>query len=208
MTKVLAINGSPRKKGNTTSLINIAFEEFEKAGFETEVVCIGDEAYIGCQACFSCRKTKDNTCKYTKDSFNKVYRKCLDADIIILGSPVYVGGMTASMKAFIERACIVSKANGQPFKRKIGASVVAVRRNGGLETFNSLNDFFLISEMIVVGSSYWNQGVGKEKGEVMDDEEGVRTIRTLAENTIWAINKLGETEEKPLKVKKQKKGKS
>jgi len=208
MTKVLAINGSPRKKGNTASLIGIAFEEFEKAGYKTEMVCIGDEAYIGCQACFNCRKTKDNTCKYTKDSFNKVFGKCLDADIIILGSPVYVGGMTASMKAFIDRACIVSKANGQPLKRKIGASVVAVRRNGGLETFNSLNDFFLISEMIIVGSSYWNQGVGREKGEVMEDEEGIRTIKTLAQNIIWTTNKLTGAEEKSQKGKKQKKGKS
>ncbi len=132
----------------------------------------------------------------------------MDADIIILGSPVYVGGMTASMKAFIERAYIVSKVNGQPFKRKIGASVVAARRNGGLETFNSLNDFFQIAEMIIVGSSYWNHGVGKEKGEVMDDEEGVSTIKTLAENMIWTSNKLSVTDDKPMKIKKQKKGKS
>lgn len=204
MTKVLAINGSPRKKGNTASLIRIALDEFEKAGFKTEVECIGDEAYIGCQACFTCRKTKDNTCKYTKDSFNKVYKKCLDADIIILGSPVYVGGMTASMKAFIDRACIVSKANGQPFKRKIGASIVAVRRNGALETFNSLNNLFTLSEMIIVGSSYWNQGVGKEKGEVLNDEEGIRTIKTLAENIIWTANKLSGNPE-PIKKKKTKK---
>ena len=203
MTKVLAINGSPRKKGNTASLIKVAFDEFEKAGFKTEMVNIGDEAYIGCQACFTCRKTKDNTCKYTKDSFNKVYKKCLDADIIILGSPVYVGGMTASMKAFIDRACIVSKANGQPLKRKIGASVVAVRRNGALETFNSMNNLFTISEMIIVGSSYWNQGIGREKGEVLNDEEGIKTIQTLAENIIWAANKLASKSE-PSKKKKSK----
>jgi len=207
MTRVVAINGSPRKKGNTADLIKTAFEEFEKAGYKTEMLHIGDQALIGCQACFDCRKKPDNTCKYKKDVFNQTYAKCLDADIILLGSPVYVGGMTSSMKAFIDRACIVSKANGQPFSRKIGASVVAVRRNGGLETFNSLNDFFLISEMTIVGSSYWNQGVGKDKGEVMEDEEGIRTIRKLAENIIWLRN-LIETQEQEPKTKKPKKNKS
>jgi multimeric flavodoxin WrbA len=206
MTKVLAINGSPRKKGNTAALIDILFEEFNKAGFKTESVNIGGEALIGCQACFTCRKTRDNTCKYNKDSFNKVYGKCLDADVIILGSPVYVGGMTSAMKAFIDRACIVSRANDQPLKRKIGASVVAVRRNGALETFNAMNNFFTISEMIVVGSSYWNQGIGKDKGEVLDDEEGIRTMKTLAENIIWTAGKL-ETAEKT-KLRKAKKKKS
>ena len=205
MSKVIAINGSPRKNGNTSLLIGVALEEFEKAGFETESINIGGEALIGCQACYTCRKTRDNTCKYNKDSFNKVYRKCLDADIIILGSPVYVGGMTSSMKAFIERACIVSRANDQALKRKIGASIVAVRRNGALETFNALNNFFTISEMIIVGSSYWNQGIGKDKGEVLNDEEGIRTIKTLAENIIWMANKLGGSEEEIKKIKKAKK---
>lgn len=204
MTKVIAINGSPRKKGNTSILIGLAFEEFKTAGFQTELINIGEEAYIGCQACYTCKKTKDNSCKYTKDSFNKVFGKCLEADVIILGSPVYVGSMTASMKAFIDRACIVNRANGQALKRKIGTSIVAVRRNGALTTFNSLNNFFTISQMIIVSSSYWNQGIGREKGEVMEDEEGKKTIRILAENIIWAANKLSAPDPAP-KLKKIKK---
>lgn len=211
MNSVLAINGSPRKNGNTALLLGIVLEELNKAGFNTELVNIGDDVLIGCQACYTCRKTRDNTCKYDNDPFNKVYRKCLGADIILLGSPVYVGGMTSSLKAFIERACIVSRANGQPFKRKIGASIVAVRRNGALETFNSINNFFTISEMIVVGSSYWNQGIGKDKGDVLNDEEGIKTMKTLAENIIWTAGRLGSRDMagssgkqgKPKKLKKK-----
>lgn len=188
--KVLAINGSPRKKGNTAQLMQIALDELEREGIKTEMVRIGDEAWIGCQACFTCRKTLNNKCKYKDDPFNKVWAKCLKADAIILGSPVYVGDMTSAMKAFIERACIVGRANNHALKRKPGAAVVAVRRNGGLETFNAMNNFFTISQMIIVGSSYWNQGVGKDIGDIQDDEEGIQTMKTLGQNMAWLLKKL------------------
>lgn len=190
MTKVLAINGSPRKKGNTFLLLKTVLDELEKEGIDTEVIQLGSEDISGCQACYSCKNRGDYTCKLTKDSFNKVFKLCMEADAILLGSPVYVGGMTSQLKAFIDRACLVNKYNGEPLKRKLGAAVVAVRRNGALETFNAINNFFTISQMMVVGSSYWNQGIGRNKGEVLEDQEGIETMKNLAANMVWMLKKI------------------
>ena len=190
MTKVVAINGSPRKKGNTYLLLKMVLDDLEQAGIETELIQLGSDNIAGCEACYACQTRNDNTCKLTKDSFNKTFAKCIEADAILLGSPVYVGGMTSHLKAFIDRACLVNKYNNEPLKRKLGAAVVAVRRNGALETFNAINNFFTISQMMVVGSSYWNQGIGRNKGEVLDDEEGIKTMKNLAENMIWLLKKV------------------
>jgi len=193
MPKVLAINGSPRINGNTTSLINIVFEELNRFNIQTEMVQIGYRDFSGCKACYSCREIKNNACIYYHDEFNEVFAQCMEADAIILASPVYVGGMTSQLKAFIDRACLVNRANDQPLKRKIGASIVAVRRNGALETFNAINNFFTISQIMIVSSSYWNQGVGRNPGEVMDDPEGIQTMKTLAENMAWLLEKVSRT---------------
>jgi multimeric flavodoxin WrbA len=193
MPKVLAINGSPRINGNTTALINVVFQELNRCNIETEMVQIGYRDLSGCKACYSCRELKDNACIYYHDEFNEVFAKCTAADGIILASPVYVGGMTAQLKAFIDRACLVNRANDQPLKRKIGASIVAVRRNGALETFNAINNFFTISQIMIVSSSYWNQGIGRNPGEVLDDLEGIQTMKTLGENMAWLLEKVSKT---------------
>lgn len=193
MPKVIAINGSPRINGNTTALINMVFEELNLHGVETEMVQIGYRDLSGCKACYSCRELKGNSCIYFHDEFNEVFAKCMEADGLILASPVYVGGMTSQLKAFIDRACMVNGANDYPLKRKIGASVVAVRRNGALETFNAINNFFTVSEIMIVSSSYWNMGIGRNPGEVMDDQEGIRTMKTLGENMAWLLDKVSKT---------------
>lgn len=193
MPKVLAINGSPRINGNTTALINVVFQELNRCNIETEMIQIGYRDLSGCKACYSCRELKDNACIYYHDEFNEVFTKCIEADGIILASPVYVGGMTSQLKAFIDRACLVSRANDHPLKRKVGAAIVAVRRNGALQTFHAINTFFTISQIMIVSSSYWNQGIGRNPGEVMDDLEGIQTMKTLGENMAWLLEKISKT---------------
>jgi multimeric flavodoxin WrbA len=190
MARVLAINGSPRLNGNTTALINVVFEELKIAGIETEMVQIGYQSMSGCKACYACKTMKSNTCIFYDDIFNELFAKCIEADAILLASPVYVGGMTSNLKAFIDRACLVNRANDQPLKRKPGAAIVAVRRNGALETFNAINNFFTISQMLIVGSTYWNQGIGREPGEVLQDQEGIQTMKVLGQNMAWVIEKV------------------
>jgi multimeric flavodoxin WrbA len=193
MTKVLAINGSPRIGGNTTELINMVFAELNLCGIETEMVQIGYRDFSGCKACYSCREMKNNACIFYHDEFNEVFFKCIEADALILASPVYVGGMTSQLKAFIDRASTVNGANGHPLKRKIGASIVAVRRNGALEAFNAINNFFTVSQIMIVSSSYWNQGIGRNPGEVLNDQEGIQTMKTLGQNIAWLLDKVSKT---------------
>lgn len=190
MTKVLAINGSPRPNGNTTALIDVVFDVLHNHRIETEMVQIGYQTLSGCRACYSCKTMQNNCCIFYDDVFNELFAKCVEADAIILASPVYVGGMTSNLKAFIDRACLVNRANNQVLRRKPGAAIVAVRRNGALETFNAINNFFTISQMLVVSSSYWNQGIGREPGEVLNDAEGVQTMKTLGENMAWVLGKI------------------
>ncbi len=193
MPKVVAINGSPRINGNTTLLINLVFQELAHHNIDTEMVQVGYRDFSGCKACYTCRTMKNNSCMYYHDEFNEAFAKCMEADAIILASPVYVGGMTSQLKAFIDRACMVDGANDHPLKRKLGASIVAVRRNGALEAFNAINNFFTVSQIMIVSSSYWNQGIGRNPGEVLNDEEGIRTMKTLGENMAWMLEKVTRT---------------
>ncbi len=188
--KVVAINGSARKGGNTAQLLNIALDELQREDVETELVELAGKQVSGCIACYKCFENKDQRCAVNNDIVNDVLVKMVDADAILLGSPTYFADVSANMKAIIERCGMVGRANGNMFKRKLGAGVVAARRAGAYQVFNSLNSFFLIGEMIVVGSSYWNIGMGREKGEVQDDTEGVQTMRDLGKNMAWLLKKL------------------
>jgi multimeric flavodoxin WrbA len=187
--KVVAFNGSARKDGNTAILIKYVFEELEKEGIETEMVQLAGRKIRGCMACYKCFKNKDRRCAVTDDVANECIQKMDAADGIILGSPTYFSGVTAEMKALIDRAGFVARANGDMFKRKVGAAVVAVRRGGEIHAFDSMNHFFLIEQMIVPGSIYWNMGFGREKGEVEKDEEGIKTMRVLGQNMAWVMKK-------------------
>ncbi len=188
--KVVAFNGSARKNGNTAILIKHIFKELEKEGIKTELVQLAGEKIQGCIACYKCFSAKNNRCAVTDDIVNECIEKMEQAEGIILGSPTYFADCTAQIKALIERAGFVSKANGEMFKRKIGAAVVSVRRSGAIHVFDTLNHFFTIGQMITVGSSYWNIGVGREIGDVEKDEEGLLTMSILGKNMSWLIKKV------------------
>lgn len=188
--KVVAINGSARKGGNTARLIETAFGPLRDAGIECELVQLAGKDVRGCTACMKCREKKDGQCHGRKDFGNEVIDRLRDADGIILGSPTYFADVSSEMKAVIDRVGYVSMSNGGFFVRKPGAAVVAVRRGGAIHVFDTINHFFLISQMVVVGSSYWNVGIGRERGEVEGDEEGMRTMVRLGENMAWLLQKL------------------
>jgi multimeric flavodoxin WrbA len=190
--KVVAFNGSGRKNGNTAILVNYVFSELKDEGIETELVQLAGKNIQGCIACRKCFKLKNKRCSVEKDILNDCLDKMLESDGIILASPVYYSDITANMKALIERAGYVSGANGCLLKRKIGASVVAVRRAGAIHTFDSMNHFFFISQMIVPGSSDWNVGIGRDKGDVESDKEGIETMKTLGKNMAWLLKKIKE----------------
>lgn len=186
----MAFNGSARKKGNTTMLLEAVLQPLAEAGAETELVELAGTNPKGCKACYVCFKEKDGTCAVKDDIINECIAKMVQADAIILGSPTYFADVSSEMKALIDRCGMVSRANGDLYRRKLGASVVAARRAGAIHAFDSMNHFFLIGQMIVVGSSYWNIGHGREKGDVSGDEEGMKTMRQLGENMAWLLTKL------------------
>jgi multimeric flavodoxin WrbA len=188
--KVVAFNGSPRKKGNTAALIGHVFDELEKEGIKTELVQLSGKKIKGCIACFKCFENLDRRCAVKNDGLNECIEKMIEADGIILASPTYFSNITAEMKALIDRAGLVGTANGFLFARKTGAGVVAVRRAGGVFAFDALNHFFLYQQMIVPGSCYWNVGIGLEPGDVEKDEEGLNIMKVLGQNMAWLLNKL------------------
>ena len=190
--KVVAFNGSPRKNGNTSILIRQLLSVMEDKGIETETVQVGGKPIRGCIACFKCMENKNRHCAVDKDMLNDCVDRMAAADGIILGSPTYFASMTPEIKALIDRAGMVSRANDMMFRRKVGAAVVAARRAGTVHTFDSINHFFTIGEMIIPGSSYWNMGFGREKGEVNDDAEGMAVMKTLGENMAWLLEKIAD----------------
>ncbi len=188
--KVIAFNGSARRDGNTAILVNHVFRELETEGIETEMVQLSKAPIHGCIACYECTVNKDRRCAVTKDAGNEYIEKMLEADGIILASPVYFTDVSAEMKALIDRAGFVARANDHMFRRKIGAAVVAARRGGQIHTFDTLNHFFLIGQMVVPGSIYWNFGLGRDKGDVENDPEGLETMKILGQNMAWLLKKL------------------
>jgi len=192
--KVAAFNGSPKRDGNTARLLGYALAELEAAGVETELVHVGGMPLRGCIACGKCFERQDRCCAIVTDSMNGFIETMIGADGILLGSPTYFADVTSETKALIDRAGYVTRANGGLLRRKVGAGVVVNRRAGAIHAFDSLNHFFLIAEMIVVGSSYWNIGIGLAPGDVDSDAEGVETMRTLGRNMAWALERLAGPE--------------
>ena len=188
--KVVIFNGSPRKEGNTHQCLQMVIKELKSAGIECEYIWIGMDNIQGCISCYQCDKNRDKRCGVNTDKLNEYLEKMIEADGIILGSPTYFADVSTRMKALIERAGLVSKINGGLLKHKIGAAVVAVRRAGAIHVFSSINYFFLISEMFVVGSSYWNLGIGLNPGDVMNDKEGITTFKDLGQNFAHLLQKL------------------
>jgi multimeric flavodoxin WrbA len=187
MMKVVLFNGSPRKEGNTYHCLKVVMDELNAEGIECDYNWIGMEKLQGCTACMICRDNDDQRCVLEGDKMNDYIEKMLNSDGIIIGSPTYFSDLSTSTKALIERA---GYATGGHLKHKVGAAVVAVRRAGANHVFSSINYFFLIKQMFVVGSSYWNLGIGRAPGEVLDDEEGIRTFENLGKNFAYLLKKL------------------
>ncbi len=188
--KVVAFNGSARKDGNTAVMIERALAGIRREGIATETVPLAGASIHGCRACYRCGQKKDRRCSYDDDIVNSCIERMLAADGIILASPTYVADVTPEMKALVDRAGMVARSNGELLRRKVGAAISVARRGGAIHTFDSLNHFFFISQMIVPGSSYWNLGFGRERGEVEKDAEGLDTMRVLGENMAWLLKKV------------------
>jgi multimeric flavodoxin WrbA len=188
--KAVLFNCSPRPEGNTSFLLKRMAGIFKEAGAESRLVQVGGELIRGCQACGRCKVNKDGHCIEDRDIINSCIDLMVDSDAIVIGSPVYFSQMTTEAKALIDRCGYVAGANGKLLSRKIGAAVVVGRRAGRMTTFNAINPFFLINDMIVPGSTYWNVGVARDPGEIADDEEGLQTMDRLAENILWLDNRL------------------
>ena len=188
--KAIAVNGSSRKNGNTAILLETVLAELTAEGIDTELIQLAGHPLAGCTACNQCIEKKNRECALASDDFNEYFGRLVKADAILLGSPVYFSDVTAAMKALIERCGRVARANGGLFRRKVGAAVVAVRRAGGIHTFDTLNHLFLYSQMIVAGSSYWNVGIGGPVGQVKEDSEGMGIMTNLGKNLAWLMKKI------------------
>jgi len=188
--KAIAICGSPRKNGNTEILLKRCCDKFSEAGFETKLELLAHKTIKACIGCNGCRKTENNKCVLKDDGFNELYKKTIDSDIIITGSPVYFGSASSQITSFLDRAGYVARANGNPLSRKIGAPIVVARRAGQNFTYAQLVCWYTINDMIVPGSTYWNIAFGREKEDVCSDDEGLKTVDRLAENIIWLANKI------------------
>ena len=188
--KVLAINGSARLNGNTAIMLNTALEVLAQEGIETELVQLGPKGLQGCIACYKCFENKDKHCAVDDDRMNGYIEKMLAADGILLGSPTYFADVTTNMKSLMDRSGMVSRANADMFQRKAGAAVVTASRGGAIHTYDTLNHFFGITQMVVPGSSYWNMGYGREPGQVNGDDEALATMRTLGRNMAWLLKKI------------------
>ncbi|WOF16944.1 flavodoxin family protein [Methanoplanus sp. FWC-SCC4] len=192
MVKVVAFNASPRKDGNTKRLLDEVIKELEAKKIETEIIQIGGQRVHGCTACMKCLENQDEKCVLNKDFVNECIQKMKEADGIIIGTPTYFADVSTEAKALIDRAGFVAIVNGGLFKRKVGAAVVAVRRAGAVHAYDTINHFFGINNMVTVGSSYWNLGIGFEAGDVEKDEEGIQTMRDLGNNMAWLLKKISD----------------
>ena len=190
--KVVAFNGSPRREGSTAAMLKVVLSELESAGIETEIFHIGNQLVHGCTGCRQCRQLQGHKCVIEGDFVNEAIEKMVEADGIILGSPTYFADITTELKALIDRAGVVCRANGDILARKVGAGVVAARRAGSIHAFDTINHFFQIEQMIVVGSSYWNIGLGANADEISKDAEAIKTMQTLGQNMAWLLKKIAE----------------
>lgn len=190
--RIVAFNGSPRKNGNTSQLLDAALAAAAEAGAETERVDIVPGRPRGCTACMGCAKNQDSRCVLTDDPMNDWIEMMKNADGVLLGSPTYFANVSAEMKAFLDRVGMVGIVNGRMFARKPGAAVIAVRRGGAVPAFDAINHMMQINRMLLVGSTYWNFAFGLKPGEATGDEEGMANMRDLGETMAWLAGKLAE----------------
>lgn len=188
--KAIAICGSPRPEGNTELLLKQALDVLEADGISVELIRLGEKKVEPCVACGACARLRNKQCAIKTDDFHEVFGKMADADIIIVGSPVYFGSATPQTMALLDRSGYVSRANGNLFSRKIGGPVVVARRAGQNFTYAQMNYWFMINDMFVAGSTYWTIAFGAKKGQALEDTEGVDTVTRFAENLAWLAKKI------------------
>jgi len=190
--RILGISGSPRPGGNTDILIKTALDVCHREGLETEFLSLAERPIKPCGACGGCGKVEQIRCVQEDPAFDGMVERFLEADGILVGSPVYFGSATPETMALLDRVGCVARRNDNFLRRKVGAAIAVARRAGQNFTFAQINFFFLISEMIVPGSTYWNVATAHEKGEVLQDTEGIKTVENLAANMAWLVKKLAE----------------
>lgn len=186
--KVVAFNGSPKKNGNTYHAIKLVADKLSEQNIETKIIHVGNKTIRGCLGCNHCARSRDEKCVIVNDEVNDWIQEMKDADGIILGSPVHFSAVAGTMKCFLDRSFYVSSVNRGMLRHKVGASVVAVRRSGGLPAFTQLNNFLNYSEMLMPTSNYWNVIHGTAPGEVLNDLEGVQIMENLGENMAYLLN--------------------
>lgn len=185
--KVVAFNGSPKKNGNTYKSIESVAKELEKENIDVEIIHVGNKVIRGCLACGGCSRNKNEKCVIDNDEVNEWIAKMKEADGIILGSPVHYSSIAGTMKSFLDRAFLVTSVNDGMLRHKVGASVVAVRRSGGVPVFDQLNNYINYSEMLMPTSNYWNVAYGDKVNEVLQDSEGMQIMRVLGQNMAWLM---------------------
>jgi len=201
--KDIAINGSPKAHGNTAAILDTAAQVLAAEGIETEILHIGHRAIRGCIGCGQCAKNKNLQCVLPDDGVNEAILAMKDADGLILGAPVFFAAIPGTMKCFLDRVFYVSGSNGNLFRHKVGASVVADRRAGAVPTFNQLNNYINYAEMFMPSSNYWNVTYGTVPGDVAQDLEGQQIVRVLAKNMAWLLKtQAASTVAKPDQEKK------
>lgn len=185
--KVIAFNGSPRKDGNTARLIGHVFRMLEAEGIECEMVQLAGKKIGGCTACAKCKEMKDGLCYGRKDFGAECIARLPEFDGIIMASPTYFADVTPELKALSDRIGYVAGNKPDILARKVGAAVVAQRRGGAVNTFDTINHMFMIRQVVIASSTYWNFGVGGPVGAVDEDAEGIRTLENLGRNMAWLL---------------------
>jgi len=185
--QVVAFNGSPRANGNTAAALQLVGNELAAAGIGFSVVQVGSQLVRGCTACGQCIKNRNERCVIETDEVNAWVQWMKAADGILLGSPVHFASVGGTMKSFLDRAFYVAGVNGGLLRHKVGAAVVAVRRSGGVTTFDDLNHYINYAEMIMPGANYWNVIHGTRPGDTVQDGEGEQIMRTLGRNLAWLL---------------------
>ena len=187
--KVIALNGSPKKDGNTACALRFMAEELKKDGIETEIIDIGHLTIHGCTACGYCASSENNECIFKDDLVNETAAKIREADGFILASPTYYAGVAGTMKSFLDRLFYSSSRH---FKYKVATAVTVVRRTGGIDTLHQLNNYLALAQTVSPPSQYWTVVYGRSEGEMMKDLEGVQTIQKNARAMAWLIKVISE----------------
>lgn len=190
--KVVALNGSPRRNGNTAKALQVMAEELSKDGIEVEIIHVGHGDIHGCIACGYCRKSEDNLCVFKDDMVNDVSKKMREADGFILASPTYYAGIAGTMKSCLDR---IFYSSTRYFQYKVGTSIAVVRRAGGVDVVHQLNNYLNLAQTVTPPSQYWTIGFGMNEGEIMEDGEGIQTIRRNAKSMAWLLKIIDATKE-------------